>query len=146
MNNAKSRPNEGFFHKRRCSTCYKEHRPGPGIAMLNKIFTILVAVPVGILLVVFAVANRHAVTVSLDPFGADSPALSATMPLFLLVLLLLGTGVVAGGFATWLSQAKWRRAARYLDTEARHLRAEREALKIELARQHPALPAAAEHR
>lgn len=112
--------------------------------MLNKLFTILIAVPLGIVLVVFAVANRHAVTVSLDPFGSEAPSLSATMPLFLLVLLLIGLGVLAGGGATWLTQGRWRRTARALDAEARQLRAERDALRAELAaRQQPGLPAPA---
>jgi len=112
--------------------------------MLNKLFTFFIAVPLGIVLIVFAVANRHAVTVSLDPFGADAPSLSVTMPLFLLVLLLLGIGVVAGGGATWVSQGRWRRATRQLEAESRQLRAEREALRAQLAvREQPGLPAPA---
>ena len=69
--------------------------------MLHKLFMTFVVVPLGVLFVIFAVANRHAVTVSLDPFGSDAPALSATMPLFMLVLLLVGLGVVIGSVATW---------------------------------------------
>ncbi len=101
--------------------------------MLRKVVTIFVVVPLGIVLVVFAVANRHAITVSLDPFGAAAPALSATMPLFVVILLCLLIGVIVGGVATWISQGRWRRAARRLDAEARALRIEREALKGELA-------------
>jgi uncharacterized integral membrane protein len=101
--------------------------------MLHKLFMMFVVVPLGILLVVFAVANRHAVTVSLDPFGSDAPSLSATMPLFILILALMGIGVVVGGVATWRNQGKWRRAARHLDLEVQALREERDALKAELA-------------
>jgi uncharacterized integral membrane protein len=109
--------------------------------MLQKLFMTFVVVPLCFLFVVFAVANRHAVTVSLDPFGSDAPSLSITMPLFILVLFLIGVGVVIGGFATWRNQSKWRRAARYLDAEAKTLRAERDELKAELAaRSVPALP------
>ena len=108
--------------------------------MLRKIVTALIVVPLGLLLVVFMVANRHAVTVSLDPFGSDAPALSATLPLFLVILLCLLAGVAVGGAATWLNQSKWRRAARRLDHDARSLRIEREALKGELAAKEPALP------
>jgi uncharacterized integral membrane protein len=109
--------------------------------MLRKIITALILVPLGLVLLVFMVANRHAVTVSLDPFGSDAPALSATLPLFLVILLCLLTGVVVGGTATWLNQGRWRRAARRLDDDARSLRIEREALKGELAAKEPALPA-----
>jgi len=108
--------------------------------MLHKLYIALVVVPLGVILVVFAVANRHPVTVSLDPLGGDAPALTATMPLFLLVLLLLGVGVVIGGVAAWWNQGKWRRAARDLATETRALRVECDALKAERqAREFPAL-------
>ena len=110
--------------------------------MLHKLFMMFVVVPLGLLLVVFAVANRQAVTVSLDPFGADAGALSATMPLFLLILALLGIGVLFGGMTTWINQGKWRRAARRAQAEARALRIDHETLKMEIAaREARALPA-----
>jgi uncharacterized integral membrane protein len=109
--------------------------------MLQKLFMTFVVVPLGILFVVFAIANRHIVTVSLDPFGSDAPALSAAMPLFILVIALVGLGVVIGGIATWRNQGKWRRNVRQLNGEVRALRDERDALKSELAmREVPALP------
>jgi uncharacterized integral membrane protein len=106
--------------------------------MLRKVVTMFIVVPLGLVLIVFAVANRHAVTVSLDPFGSDAPALSATVPLFIVILLCLLMGVIVGGVATWISQGRWRRAARRLDADARALRIEREALKGELAAKDPA--------
>ena len=110
--------------------------------MIRKIVTTLIVVPLGALIVVFAVANRHMVTVSLDPFGSDAPSLSGTVPLFLLILLMVAIGVIAGGTATWFNQAKWRRAARRLDSEARALRNERDGLKTQLAAREPTtLPA-----
>jgi uncharacterized protein YlxW (UPF0749 family) len=91
------------------------------------------------------VANRHAVTVSLDPFGGDAPSLSATVPLFVLILLLLVIGVFMGSFSTWLSQGRWRNRARRLEAELRETRAERAALAAQVRDQdqrslpHPAL-------
>ena len=109
--------------------------------MVRKILTVLVVVPVGLLLAVFMIANRHAVRVSLDPFGSDAPALSATLPLFLVILVCLLAGVIAGGTAAWIKQSRWRRAARRLDADARALRGEREALRGQLAAKEPmALP------
>ncbi len=99
--------------------------------MLHKLYVALVVVPIGIVLVIFAVANRQPVTVSLDPLGGESPALTATMPLFILVLLLLGVGVMVGGGAAWWNQGKWRRAARDLASETHALRLERDALRAE---------------
>jgi uncharacterized integral membrane protein len=103
--------------------------------MVRKILTTLIAVPLAILLAVFMIANRHKVTVSLDPFGSDAPSLSATLPLFVIMLICLLAGVIAGGTAAWLNQSRWRRAAR-------GLRVEREALKGRLAAKEPiTLPA-----
>ncbi|OAF08158.1 hypothetical protein AYJ54_15575 [Bradyrhizobium centrolobii] len=91
---------------------------------MRKFLTALIAIPLGLLLVVFAVANRHFVTVSFDPFNSTDPALSATMPLFALLIIVAILGVVAGGCATWLGQHHWRRAARRNEAEARSAKAE----------------------
>jgi hypothetical protein len=53
--------------------------------MIRKLVATFVVLPLGLLLVAFAVANRHGVTLSLDLLGSGSPALSATVPLFLLL-------------------------------------------------------------
>jgi uncharacterized integral membrane protein len=109
--------------------------------MIRKLVATFVVLPLGLLLVAFAVANRHGVTLSLDLLGSGSPALSATVPLFLLVLVLIAVGVLIGGTAAWMRQAKWRRAARRLEGEARALRAEAAGLRAEAAaRDQAALP------
>ncbi|HVX92002.1 MAG TPA: LapA family protein [Xanthobacteraceae bacterium] len=100
--------------------------------MIRKIFTALVVVPLGIVVVALAVVNRQPVTLSLDPFSATAPALQATVPLYGLVLLIAVVGVVTGGAAAWLRQGKWRRSARRLDAEVRNLRAENDVLKRRL--------------
>ncbi len=97
--------------------------------MLRKVVTALILVPLAILFVTFAVANRQTIVVSLDPFDQASPAFAVAMPLFGLTIALLIVGVVIGGMAAWLRQAKWRRAARVAESEARELRAEVERLK-----------------
>jgi len=110
--------------------------------MIRKLVSFFVVLPLGILLVSFAVANRHSVTVSLDPLGSNAPAFTATLPLFLLILVMLALGLVIGGVAAWFNQAKWRRAARRLAAEARALRAERAELKADLAaRESDGMPA-----
>jgi uncharacterized integral membrane protein len=97
--------------------------------MIRKIVTALVLVPVGIVFISFAVANRQLVVVSFDPFDQAHPALSLSMPLFALILLLLIGGVILGGIAAWIRQSKWRRAARQAEWEARELRQEVNRLK-----------------
>jgi uncharacterized integral membrane protein len=80
--------------------------------MLRTLLTAVVLVPLGLLILLFALANRQWISVSLDPFAAQEPALAFSLPVFFVVLLALTAGVIIGGTATWLSQAKWRRAAR----------------------------------
>ena len=89
--------------------------------MIRKIVTALILVPLVVVFVTFAVANRQTIQVSFDPFDPAHPAYAVSMPLFALVFVLLIIGVLIGGVATWLRQGKWRRAARRLDAEAREL-------------------------
>jgi uncharacterized integral membrane protein len=80
--------------------------------MLRTLLTAVVLMPLAVLILLFAVANRQWINVSLDPFSARDPALAVSLPLFFVVLFAVMAGVVIGGTATWLSQAKWRRSAR----------------------------------
>jgi uncharacterized integral membrane protein len=91
---------------------------------MRKFFTYLVLIPVGLIFVVFAVANRHLVTVSFDPFNAGDPSVAVTLPLFVVIILMAILGVVAGGTATWFRQRHWRRAARQHEADARRARAQ----------------------
>jgi len=79
-------------------------------------------VPLAVIIIAFAVANRQVVTVSFDPFSANAPAAEVTLPLFALVILLLIIGVLIGGLAVWLRQGRWRQAARRLERELQRLR------------------------
>ncbi|WP_371423512.1 lipopolysaccharide assembly LapA domain-containing protein [Tardiphaga sp.] len=91
---------------------------------MRKFFSALVIIPLAIIFIVFAVANRHLVTVSFDPFNSSYPAVGATMPLFVVIILSAILGVIAGGVATWFRQGRWRRAARQHEADVRRARAE----------------------
>jgi uncharacterized integral membrane protein len=97
-------------------------------SVFRKIIAAIILVPLGVIIIAFAVANRQIVTVSLDPFSAEHPAASLTLPLFALVIVLLVVGVLIGGIAAWLRQAKWRRTARRLEREIADLHIEVETL------------------
>jgi uncharacterized integral membrane protein len=97
--------------------------------VLRRIVAAIILIPLAIIIVAFAVANRHAVTVSFDPFAGDEPAVSLTLPLFALVILLLIFGVLIGGLAAWLGQGKWRGAARRFERELLQLRSKIAALE-----------------
>jgi uncharacterized integral membrane protein len=92
--------------------------------VMRKFFTALVLIPLGVIFVVFAVANRHAVTVSFDPFNSTDPSLGVRLPLFVVIVAVAILGVVAGGTATWFRQRHWRRAARQHEADARQMRAQ----------------------
>lgn len=83
-----------------------------------------------VILLLFAFANREIVSVSFDPFGSrDNAALAITAPMFAVVIVFAALGVVAGAFATWLSQGRHRRASRQNRAEADKWRAEAQTLK-----------------
>jgi uncharacterized integral membrane protein len=92
--------------------------------MLRTLLALVLLVPLACLILLFAIANRGWISVSLDPFAAEDPALSVSLPLFFVVLISLMGGVILGGVATWLGQAKWRRAARRHRAELRRARGE----------------------
>jgi uncharacterized integral membrane protein len=92
--------------------------------VMRKFLTALVLIPLGLIFVVFAVANRHLVTVSFDPFNSTDPSIAVTLPLFVVIIAVAILGVLAGGSATWFRQRRWRRAARQHEADARQARAQ----------------------
>ena len=85
--------------------------------MFRKIVSAVILVPLAVVIIVFAVANRQSVTVSFDPFSTASPAYAVTLPLFVLIVMMIILGVLIGGTVAWVGQARWRRAARTLDAD-----------------------------
>ena len=73
-----------------------------------------------VLFVGFAVANRHAVTVSFDPLPLAWP-----VPLFLVVFAAMFIGFLAGGGVAWLRGSRWRQRARQAESEQRKSEQER---------------------
>ncbi|MBR0692388.1 lipopolysaccharide assembly protein LapA domain-containing protein [Bradyrhizobium lablabi] len=91
---------------------------------MRKFFTALVVIPLGLIFIIFAVANRHWVTVSFDPFNSVTPMIAVTLPLFVVIIASAILGVIAGSTASWFRQRHWRRAARQNEAETRQARAE----------------------
>ena len=83
---------------------------------MRRFFKYLFLVPVALVVLALAVANRHLVTIFLDPFAGPTPeGTQIDAPLYIVIL---------GSFTTWLEQGKYRRAARRAKTEENSLRAE----------------------
>jgi uncharacterized integral membrane protein len=91
---------------------------------MRKFLTAVVVIPLGVIFVAFAVANRHFVTVSFDPFNSTDPSIAVSLPLFVVIIAVAIVGVAAGGTASWFRQRHWRRAARQHEADARAARAQ----------------------
>ena len=90
--------------------------------MLNRFVLIAVFVPLAIILVALAVANRGAASFTLDPFNPGNPALTWQMPLFVLLFAAIVLGMIVGSMATWVKQGRYRKLARQRSQEAEMLR------------------------
>jgi uncharacterized integral membrane protein len=98
----------------------------------RKLIIAFVVVPLGVVLIAFAVVNRKPVELILDPFGGSQPLFSLSAPLFLFLLGAFALGLLVGGAAAWLGQGRWRRMARAQTREARDLRRQADRLEKEL--------------
>ena len=99
--------------------------------MVNKIIGWLILVPLCVLLIAFALANRHFVPVNFNPFvPVDAVAAPGYgVPLFVVLYVVLLIGVLLGGIATWFAQARHRRGERHWRREAQALQGELAALR-----------------
>lgn len=91
---------------------------------MKRLLQFIILAPVAVISVAFAVANRHEVPVSLDPFAPEKAL--QTAPLFILLILALMCGVVIGGTFTWFAQGRHRRALREARGDAARWRGQAE--------------------
>lgn len=99
--------------------------------MIRRIAGLIGSFVAVVVLLTLAVINRHGVTMVLDPFTPENPALALSLPFWAYLIAMLIMGILAGGFATWMAQAKWRRLARTRTQEAMRWRGEAERLARE---------------
>jgi hypothetical protein len=90
--------------------------------MYNRFLLVVVFVPLAIVLIALAVANRGLAPFTLDPFNPGNPALTVELPLFVLLFAALAIGLIVGSAATWLKQGRYRKLARQRSQEAQILR------------------------
>ncbi|RDJ25032.1 LapA family protein [Bosea caraganae] len=96
---------------------------------MKTFFKALILVPIALAIVLFSVANRASVPISLDPISRDAPQFVFELPLFAVVLISIAAGVLIGGLASWIAQGKHRKAARRSRREADALRNEAQSLR-----------------
>ncbi len=91
----------------------------------------IIGLPVAVVLIAFAIANRHFVVVSLDPLSQQDPLASLSVPLWTVLFFGIFCGLVVGWTAAWLKQGKWRRAARAARKDLDSVRSESSRLRNE---------------
>jgi len=101
--------------------------------MLNRVLLVVVLVPLAVVLIALAVANRAPVAFTLDPFNPGNPALTLSLPLFVLIFAALVVGLILGSVATWWKQGRYRKEAR---TKTREV----QSLMQEISQRKPAAP------
>jgi len=77
-----------------------------------KILWWIIGVPIALLLVMLAVANRDLVSLSLDPLGG-----SVTLPLYIVIFVTFLAGLICGGILTWASGLRRRARKRKAERE-----------------------------
>lgn len=113
-------------------------------SMRKRIVGWLVLVPLCLVVLVFALANRHQVAVNFNPLvAAQETAPGFGMPLFLVIYAVLFIGISLGGLAVWFTQTGHRREEKRLRRENEELRTALDRARREPARSpDPALLAA----
>lgn len=91
---------------------------------MRRILRWIVGLPIAIVVVGFAIANRRWVTLSLDPFTQTEPSVSISLPLWILFFLGIFVGLIVGWVAAWWAQGKHRKAAREARGEVGRLQVE----------------------
>ncbi|MTI05898.1 DUF1049 domain-containing protein [Roseibium denhamense] len=95
--------------------------------------TIIIVVPL-------AVANRHTVSIALNPFDPQDPRLTVPdVPLFWVFFACIMVGIVLGGVGVWTAQGRWRKEARVKRREADKWHKEADKLR-EMTAPAPGLP------
>jgi uncharacterized integral membrane protein len=96
--------------------------------MLQRILRWTIGLPIAVIVVSFAVANRQWITVSFDPFSKDAPFAAIDIPLWALFFCGVFFGLIAGWIACWFAQSKWRRSAK--DTRKELVRSQAESSQL----------------
>ena len=94
-----------------------------------RFFKYFLMTPLAALILFIAYANREWVTIGFDPTGL-SGLKPVDAPEYAALLAAMALGVIAGGFTTWMGQARHRRALREAEIEISRLRGELQAQRF----------------
>lgn len=91
---------------------------------IRRIFSWVIWLPIAVFIILFVVANRSWVILSLDPSADPTPGLAITLPIWAVFFLGLLLGLILGGLISWFRHATYRQRARRAEVEAERLRGE----------------------
>ena len=97
--------------------------------MIRKFFLYALSIPVGLILLVFAVSNRQIVALFYNPFTRDVSDPPLALPLFIIIVGSFVFGMIFGGVFVWWRQRSYRKDARRLDKESRYWHEEADYLR-----------------
>ncbi|GLQ56020.1 LapA family protein [Devosia nitrariae] len=98
--------------------------------MVKKIAGWLVLVPLSVVLIAFALANRQLIALNLNPLSSAGPLDDGRgVPMFLVLYAMLLIGILLGGAATWFAQGVHRQRERHWRREAQQLGRELDKLR-----------------
>ncbi len=103
------------------------------------LFNWTVGLPIAVLAIGFAVANRQWINVSFDPFNRVHPFATIDMPLWALFFCGIFVGIFLGWLVSWLNHGKYRKAAREARIELVRTQQIHEREKRELRNASPAI-------
>jgi uncharacterized membrane protein YciS (DUF1049 family) len=87
------------------------------VTLLKRVVNWVVGLPIALIAIGFAVANRQWISISFDPFNRTHPFALIEMPLWALFFCGVFVGMLAGGLVVWLAQGKHRKAERQAKIE-----------------------------
>jgi uncharacterized integral membrane protein len=96
---------------------------------VRRLLNWFVLLPLAVVIVLFAVANRTWVTVSFDPFEGKESPLTLYVPLFIVIFAALIVGIVIGGLVSLARQWRLWRASRAAQDELARMKAEVESMR-----------------
>ena len=93
----------------------------------------IILLPIALIVILLAIANRAPVVFSLDPFERGAPEFAYSVPLYALLLGALLLGVLIGGTGAWFAAGRQRRRGRASRREVNRLKDETDRLRNNLA-------------
>jgi len=98
--------------------------------MIKRFIGWFILIPISLILIIFALANRQIISLNFDPTSSLNPIISnIEMPLFFVIYSMLFIGVILGGTAVWFTQSQYRKNSRRLTKMTKTMQAELDVLK-----------------